>query len=207
MTPYFGNRAVRGDGALAPSVPALTTALRCAVAAVALALSTGCATIVKGTTAKIPVASDPTAADILVDGNFVGQTPTTVVLKKTTDHLLTIQKVGYQPKSVPVVKTVGGAVWGNILAGGLIGWGVDASNGAQYNLIPTTIAVKLDPVTSVALGAGAEDSAAFVNRLSALDQLHDRKQLSDEEYVKGRVELFKQYMPEALPSVDASQAK
>lgn len=207
MTPYFGNRAVRGDGALAPSVPALTTAIPCAVVAVTLALSTGCATIVQGTTAKIPVASDPTAADILVDGNFVGQTPATVVLKKTTDHLLTIQKVGYQPKSVPVVKTIGGAVWGNILAGGLIGWGVDASNGAQYNLIPTTIAVKLDPVTSVALGAGAEDSAAFVNRLSALDQLHDRKQLSDEEYVKGRVELFKQYMPQALPSVDASQAK
>ncbi len=99
--------------------------------AVTLALSTGCATIVQGTTAKIPVASDPTAADILVDGNFVGQTPATVVLKKTTDHLLTIQKVGYQPKSVPVVKTIGGAVWGNILAGGLIGWGVDASNGER----------------------------------------------------------------------------
>jgi hypothetical protein len=207
MTPYFGDPAVRSDGALAPSVPALTIAIRCAVMAVALALSTGCATILQGTTAKIPVASDPTASDIFVDGNFVGQTPATVVLKKTTDHLLTIQKVGYQPKSVPVVKTVGGAVWGNILAGGLIGWGVDASNGAQYNLIPTTIAVKLDPVTSVALGVGAEDSAAFVSQSSALDQLHDRKQLSDEEYVKGRVGLFKQYMPEALPSVDASQAK
>lgn len=207
MTPYFGNPAVCSDGMLAPGVPVLTARILCAVVAIALALNTGCATIVQGTTAKIPVASDPTGADILVDGNFVGQTPTTVVLKKKTDHLVTIQKVGYQPKSVPVVKTVGGAVWGNILAGGLIGWGVDASNGAQYNLIPTTIALKLDPVTSVALGAGAEDSTAFVNKLSALDQLHDRKQLSDEEYVKGRVELFKHYMPEALPSVDASQAR
>jgi hypothetical protein len=180
--------------------------MRCAIVAVVV-LSGGCATIVNGTTAKIPVASDPTGADILVDGNFVGQTPATVVLKKTTDHLLTIQKVGYQPKSVPVVRTVGGAVWGNILAGGLIGCGVDASNGAQYNLIPTTISVKLDPVASVVLSAGAEDSAAFVNKLSALDQLHNRKQLSDEDYVKARVELFKHYMPEALPSADASQAK
>jgi PEGA domain len=207
MTPYFGNPPVRGDGVLARIMPALTTPIACAAVAFVLALNIGCATIVKGTTAKIPVASDPTAADILVDGSLVGQTPTTVVLKKTTDHLVTIQKVGYQPKSVPVVKTVGGAVWGNILAGGLIGWGVDASNGAQYNLIPTTIAVKLDPLTSVALGTGAEDSAAFVNKLSALDQLHDRKALSDEEYVKGRVELFKHYMPEALPSVDASRGK
>lgn len=183
------------------------TAIRCsAVLAIALALISGCATIVKGTTAKIPVASDPPGADVLVDGNLVGQTPTAVVLKKTSDHLVTVQKVGYQPQSVPVVQTVGGAVWGNILAGGLIGWGVDASDGAQYNLIPTTIAVKLDVVSSVLLGTGAQDSADFVNKLSALDQLHARKQISDEDYVKGRVELFKRYMPEALPP-ESAQSK
>jgi hypothetical protein len=102
---------------------------------------------------------------------------------------------------------VGGAVWGNILAGGLIGWGVDASNGAQYNLIPTTIAVKLDSVSTAGLSADAEDSAAFVNKLSALDQLHARKEISDEEYVKSRVELFRHYMPEALPPADAPQAR
>lgn len=183
------------------------TYVRCtAVVAVALMLSSGCATIVKGTTAKVPVASDPPGADVLVDGNLAGQTPITVVLKKTSDHLVTIQRVGYQPQSVPVVQTVGGAVWGNILAGGLIGWGVDASDGAQYNLIPTTIAVKLELVSSVQLGAGASDSADFVNKLSALDQLHARKQISEEDYVKGRVELFKRYMPEALPA-DTAQAK
>ena len=37
--------------------------------------------------------------------------------------------------SVAVVKNVGGVVWGNIPAGGLIGRGVDASTGAQYNLV------------------------------------------------------------------------
>jgi hypothetical protein len=199
MTPNSGNPAIRTHGARPSGLSATI--------GIAVVLSTGCATIVKGTTAKIPVASDPTAADVLVDGNFVGQTPTTLVLKKTTDHLVTIQKVGYQPKSVPVVQTVGGAVWGNILAGGLIGWGVDAANGAQYNLIPTTIAVKLDPVSTAGLSADAGDSAAFVNKLSALDQMHARKQISDEEYVKSRVELFRHYMPEALPPEDAPQAK
>jgi hypothetical protein len=199
MTPNFGKPAIRTRGARALGLSA--------AASIALVLSTGCATIVKGTTAKIPVASDPTAADVLVDGNFVGQTPTTLVLKKTTNHLVTIQKIGYQPKSTPVVQTVGGAVWGNILAGGLIGWGVDASNGAQYNLIPTTIAVKLDPVSTAGLSADAENSAALVNKLSALDQLHARKEISDEEYVKSRVELFRHYMPEALPPADAPQAR
>ena len=185
----------------------LATTVGRAVVAVALVLSTGCATIVKGTTAKLPIASDPTGADVLVDGNFVGQTPTTVVLKKSSDHVVTLQKVGYQAKSVAVVRTVGGAVWGNILAGGLIGWGVDATDGAQYNLIPATIAATLEPVSSAPLSAGAEDSAAFVNKLSALDQSHARKQISDEEYVSARVELFKKYMPEALPPPAASQAK
>lgn len=199
MTPGFGKLAIHAHGARASG---LSAAL-----GVALLLSAGCATIVKGTTAKIPVASEPTAADVLVDGNLVGQTPATVVLKKSSSHLVTIQKVGYQPKSVPVVQTVGGAVWGNILAGGLIGWGVDASNGAQYNLIPTTIVVKLDPVSTAGLSADAEDSAAFVNKLSALDQLHARKEISDEEYVKSRVELFRHYMPEALPPADTPPAR
>jgi hypothetical protein len=33
-----------------------------------------------------------------------------------------------------------------------------------------------------------------------LDQQHDAKQISDQGYVNGRLELFKKYMPEALPA-------
>ena len=183
---------------------ARSTASLCLMGA-ALLLSTGCATIVKGTTEKVPVASDPATADILVDGNLVGQTPSVVVLKRKNDHLLTIQKVGYQPKSVAVVKDVGGAVWGNILAGGLVGWGVDAASGAQYNLVPATVSVKLEPISGAMAAGGTSDSAVFVEKLKALDQLHDSKELSDEEYGKSRLELFKRYMPEALPAPAADK--
>lgn len=53
----------------------------CGFAAISIALIclSGCATIVKGTTQKVPVASDPPDADVIVDGNLSGQTPTTVV--------------------------------------------------------------------------------------------------------------------------------
>jgi len=47
-----------------------------------ISLSTGCASIVKGTTQAVPISSDPSGADVLVDGNLVGTTPTTVELKR-----------------------------------------------------------------------------------------------------------------------------
>ena len=170
--------------------------------AVALVVFTvaGCATIVKGSTQKVPVASDPPAADVLVDGNLVGATPVTVTLKRKDDHLITIQKPGFQPRSVAVVKNVGGAVWGNIIAGGLIGWGVDAMSGAQYNLVPETISVRLESsVAANPVGSATDDQTQFVSKLKSLDELHGNKQVSDEEYGKARLQLFKKYMPEALP--------
>ena len=176
----------------------LPAAKLCAVS-LALILASGCATIVKGTTQQIPITSDPLAADIVVDGNLVGQTPTSVSLKRKNDHLLTIQKTGYQPKAVAVVRNVGGAVWGNIVAGGLIGWGVDAVSGAQFNLVPVTVSVKLEPQGAAVPATSSDDSSVFVAKLKALDQLHDSKAMSDAEYGKARLELFKRYMPEALP--------
>lgn len=165
----------------------------------ALALTQGCATLVKGSTQSIPVSSDPSEADILLDGQLVGQTPKTLVLKRESNYLITIQKTGFEQESVAVVKNINGAVWGNALAGGLIGWGVDAASGAQYDLAPTSVAVKLSPVNTAVTGMGADDSSTFVSKLKTLDQQHDARRISDQEYVSSRLELFRRYMPQALP--------
>jgi len=170
-------------------------------------LTQGCATIIKGTSQSIPVSSDPPAADILVDGKLMGQTPKTLALKRDKNYLITLQKTGFEQESVPVVKDIGGAVWGNVLAGGLIGWGVDAASGAQYNLLPPSVSVKLVPVNTVVKGMANDDSNTFVTKLKALDQQHDAKQISDQDYVNVRLELFKKYMPEALPADSAPQPK
>jgi hypothetical protein len=149
------------------------------------------------------MASDPPGAQIIVDGNPVGATPMDVSLKRKRDHLVTFQKDGYRPQSVAVVKDVGGAVWGNILLGGFIGWGVDAATGAQYNLTPKALTVTLereaDSPTSSDAPAADSDAATFVARLNTLDELRDNEQISDEEYAKAKLALFQQYMPEALP--------
>jgi len=89
----------------------------------------------------------------------------------------------------------------------LVGWGVDAASGAQYNLLPASVSVKLLPVNTVVKGMAADDSNTFVSKLKALDQQHDAKQISDQDYVNGRLELFKKYMPEALPADSAPQPK
>lgn len=170
-------------------------------------LTQGCATLIKGSSQSIPVSSDPPAADIVLDGKVVGQTPKTLVLKRDNNYLITIQKTGFEQQSVPVVKNIGGAVWGNVIAGGLVGWGVDAASGSQYNLLPASVAVRLVPVNTVVKGMAADDSFTFVSKLKALDQEHDTKQISDQDYVNGRLELFKKYMPQALPADDAPQRK
>ena len=167
----------------------------------------GCATLINGSSQTIPVSSDPPMATIVLDGKVVGLTPKTLVLMRDNNYLITIQKTGFEQQSVPVVKNVGGAVWGNVLAGGLVGWGVDAASGAQYNLLPASVSVKLVPVNTAVTGMEADDANAFVSKLKALDQQHDAKKISDQDYVNERLELFKKYMPQALPTDNAQRRK
>lgn len=163
-------------------------------------LTTGCATIIKGTTQGVPISSDPSGADIFVDGMLVGTTPTDVELKRKRDHLIVIEKKNYSPKSIAVVKNVGGAVWGNIIAGGLIGWGVDAASGAQNNLTPKTIFVRLEPVEEGAQPAeSSQNSSVGIRKLNDLDQMRENKQISDEEYSSGRIAIIRDYFPEMIP--------
>jgi len=172
------------------------TRLFVVIALAALALfAGGCASIVKGTTQAIPVSSDPMGAQVKLDGNLVGQTPVKVEVKRKSDHLLTIEKPGYQVESVAITRNIGGAVFGNIIAGGLIGWGVDAISGAQYNLTPATINVALRVNTTAAAPESATKSnaAIFIEELKKLDGLHEAKQITDEEYAKMRTSLVEKY--------------
>ncbi len=160
-------------------------------------LLTGCATIVKGTTQEIPVASDPENADVSADGQIMGQTPIDISLTRKRDHLVTISKSGFRPKTIAITKSTGGAVWGNILLGGLIGWGVDASSGAQYNLSPESINVRLESLEEGEILQSSEDAKSdFISKLNDLDQLKELNKISDDEYSAMRTALFKEYYPE-----------
>jgi diacylglycerol kinase family enzyme len=60
------------------------------------------------TAAQISVSSTPDKADIEIDGNFVGNTPSSIEVAPGT-HSVTVRKAGYQPWQRNV-KVSGGTV-------------------------------------------------------------------------------------------------
>jgi hypothetical protein len=69
-------------------------------------------------------------------------------MPRKSQFTATITKPGYKPVSVSVTNKVSGgggaAMAGNVILGGLIGAGVDASSGAMLDLTPNPAIVKLE---------------------------------------------------------------
>ena len=111
----------------------------------------GCASIVRGSEEPITFQSEPAEAAVsLSNGLSCPSTPCEMKVARKDDFTATFTKPGYEPTSLRVVSHVSGtgaAVGaGNILAGGVIGIGVDAYNGANLDHEPNPVAVKLAPV-------------------------------------------------------------
>lgn len=117
----------------------------------------GCASIVDGTHQIVSVQTTA-AGDALSGaqctlksdkGTWFVNTPGTVTVHRGYDALdVDCKKAGYQPKVVTVNSTTKGMAFGNILFGGLIGAGVDMSDGAAYDY-PNLITVPMQPVATV----------------------------------------------------------
>lgn len=164
-----------------------------ALCAVACALGSGCASIVHGSNQEVAVTSDPPGALVTLETGESRKTPTKFKLSRKSDHVLTITKDGYQTEQVQVMKTISGAVAGNIIAGGLIGWGVDAVTGAQYKLVPGTVTVHLRSAqTDQPVLARQPVEMTPDDRLRRLDQLHKEALLTDDEYKITREMILKE---------------
>lgn len=152
-----------------------------AVTLVVAFLDTGCATVIKGRNQTIPIASAPAGAKVKVDGIPWGTTPTSVQLDRKHSHMITLELADYEVENVSIINSMGWAVAGNAIAGGLIGWGVDASTGAQYNLHPDTVNVTLRPKTKLATPTPTP-TKNVAEELGKLDELHAAGKLADDEY-------------------------
>ncbi len=159
-------------------------------------LTSGCATIVKGTHQDIPISSEPSGASVLIDGVREGSTPTNVRLSRKQSHVITLEMAGYETENVTLKPSMGGAVAGNIIAGGLIGWGVDASTGAQYNLHPDSVSARLR-TKEVPLRVPPTPAPSEVSNLLAelqkLDAMKSEGKISAEEYTSLRAATLKKY--------------
>src|ERR1700733_4201085 len=120
-----------------------------ALAAAGIALS-GCASIVEGTSQSVAVTSTPVdgARCTLTNsqGTWYVTTPGNAnVHKTTTDLNVVCTKDGYQDASLVVPPHFNGATLGNVIAGGVIGIGIDAATGANFNY-PENISVPMTPI-------------------------------------------------------------
>jgi len=116
-------------------------------------LASGCATAVNGTTQPISLSSNPSGAEIYVDGQPMGKTPGVVTLSRGSDHHIELRKEGYLPHTVPLARQRSTATLGNIYVGGLVGMGVDALSGANYKFVPECYNANLSPEAPVVVFA------------------------------------------------------
>ena len=107
------------------------------------ASATGCATIMNGTSQKIPVSSEPAGATVRVDDGKVFTTPVRLRLERRRDHTLVFTKEGYGTETVRMMHVLSEAVVGNALLGGPLGWVFDIFAGTQYKLIPNPVRIQL----------------------------------------------------------------
>lgn len=120
----------------------------------------GCASVTRGTTENIAIASTPSGAEAIISGLDVPTTcltPCAVVAKRNADITVTFQKEGYASQTVQLTKEVpatGAAGFaGNLLLGGLVGMGVDAATGAATDHKPNPVTVTLQPSAPAPLPA------------------------------------------------------
>ncbi|MBC8042325.1 MAG: PEGA domain-containing protein [Rhizobacter sp.] len=124
---------------------------------------TACATVINGTSQQIGISSAPSGAVITIDSMKVGNTPFVASLGRKSEHFIKIELAGYQPFEIALTKSANGAVWGNILVGGLIGLTVDLITGGMYDLNPRDIRADLRPLGDSNMVAAASEAAVLIN--------------------------------------------
>lgn len=104
----------------------------------------GCATVTGGVSDKVSIESEPSGALVKINGVDRGHTPLEVELARKHSHLVELTLPGYAYYDVVVEPRMNGAVYGNIVAGGVIGMMVDESNGSGNSLYPSEIRAVLE---------------------------------------------------------------
>jgi len=120
-----------------------------ALVVVGLSASLGaCATVTRGTTTQFAVESTPPGAAVKTSTGFsCDSTPCSMKMPRKEAFDATVSKAGYKPVTVHINSSVGaggGAGFaGNMVAGGILGMGIDAASGAMDDLKPNPLKVDL----------------------------------------------------------------
>ncbi|TAE33052.1 MAG: translation initiation factor 2 [Alphaproteobacteria bacterium] len=114
-------------------------------ASIALLGLSSCATIIEGKNQTLSIDSNPACArcELSREGKVIATincTPGGTLVERTKhDITVTCMKEGYVETKQVLESGTEGFVAGNLIAGGLIGWGVDSATGADNKYPETTI--------------------------------------------------------------------
>jgi hypothetical protein len=106
-----------------------------------------CATITRGTRQNFVIETDPPGANIQLSTGQHCVSPCNLRLKRKDDFTVTATLDGYQPAEAEVRSAMhaggGTALAGNLIAGGIIGGVVDATNGSLNDLRPNPLRITM----------------------------------------------------------------
>lgn len=156
---------ISGYGAAVPRGKFMIARLSAVCSALLLGTAlSACSSIVEGTSQEIIVNTNPAGANCALqrEGNVIARvspTPGGATIKKTK-HDITIlcEKDGYQQATYLNHSGVAGATFGNIVAGGGIGWAIDSASGAD-NKYESPVNITLVPAAAPQAPAAAPSAA------------------------------------------------
>jgi len=107
-----------------------------------------CATITRGRTQAFTVTTQPSGAQVSFSNGLSCTTPCTLTVSRRPGFAITVSKEGFNTQTANVASQISGgggtALAGNVLIGGIIGAGVDASTGAMNELVPNPLHIVLE---------------------------------------------------------------
>jgi hypothetical protein len=119
-------------------------------------MSSGCATVMHGSTEGVYFTSDPDKAKVYINGELKGTTPVQLELASKNAYAVEFRKSGYDPKKVTLTNGVGGGWVVLDIVFLLVPLAIDAATGCWYTFDDVHIRGVLDPSEKGALSAPAE---------------------------------------------------
>jgi hypothetical protein len=142
----------------------IVSAALAVVSVVAAVATSGCATITRGTSEILVIATDPAGAMATISTGQTCKTPCALEMRRNHDYHVSLEKPGYERVDTDVRSQISGAgavaIAGNIVLGGLIGAGIDAATGGTKQLVPNPLSVNLVALSDLPNKISLEHSTA-----------------------------------------------
>jgi hypothetical protein len=102
-----------------------------------------CAALFNTGGGKVSFNSNPSGAEVVVDGQYLGKTPLMLELDSKTSHQILIKKDGKE-RAFLLTKKIGTHWIVLDVLGGLVPLIIDAATGSWYSLSPNTLNAQLE---------------------------------------------------------------